>query len=322
MRLGRAARGRRRATRHGSRGPRTGSTRSTCAGRARRARNGLPSATRSASTCFVEAGVVWFAHREDGFETTSLATLREMDVPAERIAIDEAARRWPQVSFDDVAFAVLEPESGLLMARRSVAAVARRVAELGGASEVAERATRPGRGLAPHRRRARRRPAARGGAVRVRLRPVAADAVPRGRGRSHRGHQAGRGVRGASAPATRASGPPHSRAGSTTTPRTTAFPRSTGGASRSRRTATASRSIPRRTTGSSTPTRSASPAATWRAASRTSPTGRSSRPAPASTRRHRTRTSSSTAIRRSTTCGWSGVAPATASSTDRRSGAT
>ena len=92
---------------------------------------------------FVEAGVVWFAHREDGFETTSLATLREMDVPAERIAIDEAARRWPQVSFDDVAFAVLEPESGLLMARRSVAAVARRVAELGGASEVAE--ARPGR---------------------------------------------------------------------------------------------------------------------------------------------------------------------------------
>ena len=35
--------------------------------------------------CFVEAGVVWFAHREDGFEATSLATLREMGVPAERI---------------------------------------------------------------------------------------------------------------------------------------------------------------------------------------------------------------------------------------------
>ena len=92
--------------------------------------------------CFVEAGVVWFAHREDGFEATSLATLREMDVPAERIAVDEAARRWPQVSFDDVAFAVLEPEGGLLMARRSVAAVARRVAEVGGTSEVAH--ARPG----------------------------------------------------------------------------------------------------------------------------------------------------------------------------------
>jgi sarcosine oxidase len=92
---------------------------------------------------FVQAGVVWFAHRDDGFEATSLATLREMDVPAERIAVDEAARRWPQVAFDDVAFALLEPEGGLLMARRSVAAVARRVAEVGGSSEVAY--ARPGR---------------------------------------------------------------------------------------------------------------------------------------------------------------------------------
>ena len=86
---------------------------------------------------------MWFAHREDGFEDTSLATLREMDVPAERIAVDEAARRWPQVSFDDVAFAAFEPEGGLLMARRSVAAVAQRVADLGGTSEVAH--ARPGR---------------------------------------------------------------------------------------------------------------------------------------------------------------------------------
>jgi len=93
--------------------------------------------------CFVAAGVVWFAHREDGFETTSIATLREMGVPVERLEVDEAMRRWPQVSFDDVAFAVLEPEGGLLMARRSVAAVARRVAEIGGTTEVAE--ARPGR---------------------------------------------------------------------------------------------------------------------------------------------------------------------------------
>ena len=157
-------------------------------------------------------------------------------------------------------------------------------------------ATRPGRRLAPARRRARRRAPGGGGPVRVRLRPVAAGAVPRGRGRSHRGHQAGRGVRGAARRRHPLRGRRHSRAGSTTTPRTTACPRSTGGASRSRRTATASRSIPRRATGSSIPTRSVSPAATWRAASRTSPMGRSSRPAPASTRRRRTPTSSSTAI--------------------------
>ena len=57
------------------------------------------------------------------------------------------------------------------------------------------RETRPDRGRAPARRRARRRAPCGGRPVRVRLRAVAADVVPRGRGRSHRGHQAGRGVR-------------------------------------------------------------------------------------------------------------------------------
>jgi glycine/D-amino acid oxidase-like deaminating enzyme len=93
--------------------------------------------------CFVQAGAVWFAHREDGFEATSLATLRDLGVPVEGIRPAEAAHRWPQIAVDDLAFVVLEPEAGLLMARRSVAAVAGRVAELGGALEVA--VARPGR---------------------------------------------------------------------------------------------------------------------------------------------------------------------------------
>ena len=93
--------------------------------------------------CFVQAGVVWFAHQEDGFEATSLATLREMGVPVERIEVADAARRWPQVDFGDVAFTIFEPEAGVLMARHSVAAVSRRVADLGGLVEIAS--ARPGR---------------------------------------------------------------------------------------------------------------------------------------------------------------------------------
>ena len=93
--------------------------------------------------CFVQAGVVWFAHQEGGFETTSLETLRDMGVPVERVEVADAARRWPQIDFGDVAFAVFEPEGGLLMARRSVAAVSRRVGDLGGTVEIAS--ARPGR---------------------------------------------------------------------------------------------------------------------------------------------------------------------------------
>ena len=91
----------------------------------------------------VPAGALWFAHREDGFEAASVATLREMDIPVERLAPDEVATRWPQVAAMDLAFAVFEPEAGLLMARRSVARVARRVVELGGTVELAW--ARPGR---------------------------------------------------------------------------------------------------------------------------------------------------------------------------------
>jgi sarcosine oxidase len=92
--------------------------------------------------CFVQAGAVWFAHREDGFEATSVDTLRRLGVPVERLAPPEAAARWPQIAVDDLAFVVFEPEAGLIRARRSVAAVAARVADLGGSFEIA--AARPG----------------------------------------------------------------------------------------------------------------------------------------------------------------------------------
>jgi glycine/D-amino acid oxidase-like deaminating enzyme len=92
---------------------------------------------------FIEAGAAWFAHRDDGFEAASVETLGELGVPVERLSPAEAAQRWPQVRTDDLAFVAFEPEAGLLMARRSVAAVAGRVADLGGIFEI--EAARPGR---------------------------------------------------------------------------------------------------------------------------------------------------------------------------------
>jgi glycine/D-amino acid oxidase-like deaminating enzyme len=92
--------------------------------------------------CFVEAGALWFAHREDGFEAISVETLRRLGIPVERLTPQEAAARWPQVAVDDLAFVVFEPEAGLIMARRSVAAVAARVVELGGSFEIGS--ARPG----------------------------------------------------------------------------------------------------------------------------------------------------------------------------------
>ena len=62
----------------------------------------------------VEAGVAWFARREDGWEAQSEATLRELGIPCERV---DAATLFPSVRTDDLAFTLFEPEAGILRAR-------------------------------------------------------------------------------------------------------------------------------------------------------------------------------------------------------------
>jgi glycine/D-amino acid oxidase-like deaminating enzyme len=84
-----------------------------------------------------QAGALWFAHRPDGFESASEATLRGLGIPVERLTPGDVAQRWPQIATDDLAFATYEPEAGLLHARRAVAAIARRFVELDGRFELA-----------------------------------------------------------------------------------------------------------------------------------------------------------------------------------------
>jgi sarcosine oxidase len=86
---------------------------------------------------FEPAGMLWFAHDADGFEAASHATLQADGIPVERLSPAEVSARWPQVATDDLAFALFEPEAGLLMARRGVAAVARTFAAEGGQFELA-----------------------------------------------------------------------------------------------------------------------------------------------------------------------------------------
>jgi sarcosine oxidase len=92
---------------------------------------------------FVGCGALWFAGSDGTFASESEATLRAQDIPVERLTATEVAERWPQIGTDDLTFAVHEPEAGLLMARRGVAAVARRVTEEGGRFQLAW--ARPGR---------------------------------------------------------------------------------------------------------------------------------------------------------------------------------
>jgi glycine/D-amino acid oxidase-like deaminating enzyme len=85
----------------------------------------------------VEAGVLWFATRENGFEDASLTTMASLGIPVQRLGPADVADRWPHIATDDLAFAAFEPEAGLLMARRGVVAVARAFGAAGGRFELA-----------------------------------------------------------------------------------------------------------------------------------------------------------------------------------------
>ena len=86
---------------------------------------------------FVPSGALWLAHAQDGFEAASEHALRDLGIPVERLTPAEVTARWPQVTADDLAFAIFEPQAGVLMARRGVAAVARQFEAEGGRFELA-----------------------------------------------------------------------------------------------------------------------------------------------------------------------------------------
>jgi len=85
----------------------------------------------SGEELMVECGVAWFAHGEDGWEAASERTLAAQGIPAERLHVAEAARRYPSFRGDDLAFVLHEQEAGVLRAQRAVRALAAQAAAHG-----------------------------------------------------------------------------------------------------------------------------------------------------------------------------------------------
>jgi glycine/D-amino acid oxidase-like deaminating enzyme len=72
---------------------------------------------------FFRTGVLWMTGADDSFERASLPFLSEADVQFEKLSAAECAKRWPQINYDGISWAVYEPESGYLAARRGCEAV-------------------------------------------------------------------------------------------------------------------------------------------------------------------------------------------------------
>ena len=77
-----------------------------------------------AANLFQKTGVLWLARAEDQYCEATLKTLQQLGAKYERLDRDELVLRYPQLELGPTAWGILEPESGVLMARRAVQAVA------------------------------------------------------------------------------------------------------------------------------------------------------------------------------------------------------
>jgi monomeric sarcosine oxidase len=74
---------------------------------------------------FHKTGVLWLAHESDPYPAKCAETLRKVAIPFEKLTTSEIEHRYPQLGLERISWALFEPDSGVLMARRAVQAVAR-----------------------------------------------------------------------------------------------------------------------------------------------------------------------------------------------------
>ena len=72
---------------------------------------------------FHKTGMLWMARERDAYTMATKATLAKLGVKFEELDRAELEKRWPQISFGPVTWALYEPDSGALLARRAVQAV-------------------------------------------------------------------------------------------------------------------------------------------------------------------------------------------------------
>ena len=78
---------------------------------------------RAGQQLFYQTGVLWLAHEDDPYPVKSLQTIKKLGVRAEKLSLKETRKRFPQISLEDISWAMFEPDSGVVVARRAVQAV-------------------------------------------------------------------------------------------------------------------------------------------------------------------------------------------------------
>jgi len=72
---------------------------------------------------FQQTGVLWLARENDSYCEATLKTFQQTKVKFERLEPGELKHRYPQLELRQISWGILEPDSGILMARQAVQAV-------------------------------------------------------------------------------------------------------------------------------------------------------------------------------------------------------
>ena len=84
-----------------------------------------------AAPLFQNTGILWLAREQDAYCEAVLTTLQHAGARCERLDRDGLVQRFPQIDPGRATWGILEPDSGVLMARRAVQAVVARAREIG-----------------------------------------------------------------------------------------------------------------------------------------------------------------------------------------------
>jgi len=80
---------------------------------------------------FQNTGVLWLAREHDSYCESVFTTLQKLNARCERLHHDQLVERYPQLNFGPTKWGLLEPDAGVLMARRAVQAVAAKAKSIG-----------------------------------------------------------------------------------------------------------------------------------------------------------------------------------------------
>lgn len=72
---------------------------------------------------YTETGALWLNRGDDVYVRSSIPILEELGFPIERLTMDDAAQRYPQIRFDGVASVYFEHRAGALQSRRACGVV-------------------------------------------------------------------------------------------------------------------------------------------------------------------------------------------------------